>query len=233
MIFRLLSDKKKILNLDIGVFSFINLYSLKSLIKNENDTGFYYAVDGGLLCILLKLLYGITVERTSFDFTSIAGDVFQACINSSHSIAFVGGTNNENRLFVEKIKSLYPNIDVVLANDGYFDDNRTMSQSIIESNARVVLLGLGSDKQDEFAQILIDQGYHGSVFTCGGFMSQTANSRYLDSYYPPLVDKLHLRALYRFVYETHTRKRYLVEYPMSMLSLLLNVFQKKFKFERI
>lgn len=230
MNFKLLSNRGKILTLEPGVFSFINLYSLRQLIKTKNETGFLYAVDGGLLCTCFKYFYKLDVERMSFDFTSLANDVFEKCVEKNYSVAFVGGTEEDNVVFTQKIKKLYPEIKITLTQHGYYLNSRVLSESIMNSEVRVVLLGLGSDKQDIFAQELLNQGFEGCIFTCGGFMTQTANTKRLNGYYPAVVEQLKLRALYRFFYEKHTRKRYLIDYPLCLITLFINIFSQKLKF---
>ena len=52
--------------------------------------------------------------------------------------------------------------------------------------------------QEQFALDLKSRGYNGIVFTCGGFLHQSAND---INYYPEWINKYNLRAFYRIVKE--------------------------------
>jgi UDP-N-acetyl-D-mannosaminuronic acid transferase (WecB/TagA/CpsF family) len=109
---------------------------------------------------------------------------------------------------------------------GYEDGNIPVSDwpyvisKIINSNADTVVVGLGGGLQEAFAVALEAAGFSGSLFTCGGFIRQGSNTPDLR-YYPRVVNQLHFRAVYRFIYEPHTRRRYLLEYPANLVKLLL------------
>ena len=68
-------------SLSKGVYSFLNLASVGQFFEmddSDSEIITFYS-DGGLLCKLFKLLTGKKIQRVSFDFTSIANDVFQYC----------------------------------------------------------------------------------------------------------------------------------------------------------
>ena len=86
------------------------------------------------------------------------------------------------------------------------------SIQIKESGAQYVICGLGTPKQDIFAQKLkLALGSQlKQIYTCGGFLHQTQDELH---YYPKYIDILHLRWLYRAIKEPGVAKRLLTKYP--------------------
>jgi len=80
---------------------------------------------------------------------------------------------------------------------------------------------MGAVKQEEVANALVDFGFKGRIYTCGGFIHQTAMSG--GKYYPWLVNKLQLRFAYRMFKEPTTVRRYLLDYPRAFLLLSRNI----------
>jgi UDP-N-acetyl-D-mannosaminuronic acid transferase (WecB/TagA/CpsF family) len=89
----------------------------------------------------------------------------------------------------------------------------------------VAILGLGSPIQEEFLADLVSAGFLGKIYTCGGFLHQTARGR-LD-YYPPVINSLGLRWMYRMLCEPHVFWRTLKYYPRNATLLLRDLVSLK------
>ncbi len=101
--------------------------------------------------------------------------------------------------------------------NGYFldvDDRRRAIRDIVDSGADFAIVGMGAPLQEQFALDLRDAGFKGIVFTCGGFLHQTADR---INYYPDWVNRYNLRAFYRLFHEKGLWGRLynvLIEFPV-------------------
>lgn len=193
------------------VYTCINPYSYHIVRKNkqlyDNMDGLF--VDGMFLCLLIKIFWGKTIPRLSFDMVGIAKDLFVA-FNSkdkNESIYFIGAHQEAIEGTIAQIRKTYPDLSICGYRNGYFkDDNDKLSaiDKIIESKADFAIIGMGSPIQEQFALELKQRGFKGIIFTCGGFLHQTSMRM---NYYPDWVNKYNLRAFYRLAHEKGMFKR--------------------------
>lgn len=214
-----------------SVYSFLNPYSLGVIMENSNGIlrcdHIYYYLDGGLICLIFDILFFKKIERVSFDFTSIADIVFKNIIKNKKKIAIVGGQDLEVEAFLCYLNKKYSGLNVIYFSSGYFEDANSVFNSIVESDADYCLVGLGTPKQEIFGIELIGNGFNGVVYTCGGFITQTSFKN--GDYYPFWINKLNLRFAYRFFNERHTRKRYVVNYPINIFRFFLSYAFRKIR----
>ena len=200
-------------------FSFINFASIGSFFDQHPNTIAYFC-DGMLMSTFMSRVTGRTIDRVSFDFTSIADSVFSYAEKQGKRVYFVGARQAELELFIDKIKVRYPALIIAGHHNGYFDapEAACIQADICRSEANILIVGLGAGLQEQFEQDALRAGFTGVAFTCGGFIRQEAMATH--HYYPEPVNRLHLRAFYRMYREPHTIKRYLVDYPSNFLHLL-------------
>ena len=200
-------------------FSFINFASIGSFFDQRPNTIAYFC-DGMLMSTFMSRVTGRTIDRVSFDFTSIADSVFSYAEKQGKRVYFVGARQAELELFIDKIKVRYPALIIAGHHNGYFDapEAACIQADICRSEANILIVGLGAGLQEQFEQDALRAGFTGVAFTCGGFIRQEAMATH--HYYPEPVNRLHLRAFYRMYREPHTIKRYLVDYPSNFLHLL-------------
>jgi N-acetylglucosaminyldiphosphoundecaprenol N-acetyl-beta-D-mannosaminyltransferase len=180
-------------------------------------------VDGQLMVKLLKALGIANVNRKSFDFGSIAVDVFLEAEKTRMPIYFLGTTNKNLELAITNIKNKYPLLNLVGSHHGYFDSNydkKDVIHKILELKPKIIVVGTGTPNQEDFLIELRLAGYDGTGFTCGGFFHQTANK---VDYYPKFINKYHLRWIYRIYDEPKLAKRYFLAYPVAILMLIWDV----------
>ncbi|TPV53845.1 WecB/TagA/CpsF family glycosyltransferase [Aestuariibacter sp. GS-14] len=235
---QLITSLRKIANFDISdlddkksrAYTFVNPYSVKLLSESNiqiNQFDKIY-VDGILMVFILRLLFNIRVKRHSFDFTSLADVVIGYACNQDKPIAFIGSDFESNQLFCSKIRSQYKDINLGYSRDGYFgkEEYPALRNFIQENSIAIVILGMGTPKQDELAIYLKSQLSNIIIFTCGGFIHQHASTEN-EIYYPHIIDKLNLRFLYRIFDEPKLLKRYIYEYPRSIFWLFKLAFKDK------
>lgn len=212
-----------------GFITFLNPYSYGVLRKmpevvKEFD---YVFIDGFLLCYIVGAYLKRKVCRVSFDFTSIAGDVFRSAASHQDSVFLIGAQNEEIEATVNVIRGMYPELNLVGFRHGYFDNSVQREKFISELNdiaPDLVVVGMGAGLQEQFLVDLKKAGWHGLGFTCGGFFHQTARG---GKYYPDLINRFNLRWLYRIYDEPKLFKRYFFQYPACLVTLFFDMFTLK------
>lgn len=176
-------------------------------------------VDGMTMCWFIRLFWGKRVPRLSFDMSGIAVDLFSHLNNSGtdRNIYFLGTRQDVLEKTVEQFRKSYPHMNIAGFRNGYFidtDDRKNAITEIIKLDSDFAIIGMGSPLQEQFALELKNAGYQGIVFTCGGFLHQSANN---INYYPKWINKYNLRAFYRLFHEKGLWGRLynvLIEFPI-------------------
>lgn len=194
--------------------SFVNPFSFEVVSQDKTiiDGVDYWYVDGILLCKLLKWKHNVVIKRTSFDFSSIAHDVFEFCNQRKLSVAVIASTFDEVTRATEIFKKNYPEINFCIISDGFVDESKLkhLKNKIVDFKPDVILLGMGTPNQEKFGLLLKKLIDHNCLlYTCGGFVTQTSIR---EDYYYPIVKKLNLRALQRIILHSHVRNRVLKKY---------------------
>ena len=127
---------------------------INDLIAQENkefkkilDEAELIVPDGIGIKIGLKLK-GYSVERIpGIDFTRTLLDW---CAKNNKPIAIIGSKEEVISKAVENLKNEISGLDIVYYHNGYFDNNDEIYNSLKEANARLILVALGSPKQEFF-----------------------------------------------------------------------------------
>lgn len=179
-----------------------------------------WLVDGGLLCRLSNLFRPARLDRVSFDFSSVADDVFSLCNSMQLRVGLLGGTAKEIEAAGRYLEARYPLARFVFVENGFFSDDAVDAQidEMAAQNVQIAVIGLGTPKQERFVLRLKEKVHAPALlFTCGGFLSQTGLS---GDYYPGWVKRTGLRWLYRAVRHRHVRRRLFKDYPSFMVKYL-------------
>ncbi len=204
--------------------SFVNPFSYNVLLKSPNiidGIDLFYS-DGSLLQRLHNIFHPKSkVDRVSFDYSSIAGEVFDFAQKNAVNVALVGGTSDEIAKAEVNIRAQYPALNIVYFRSGYFNDEKDKRESfnlVNKSNADILIVGMGTPIQEQYLiEAKLNCPSVKLMFTCGGFLTQTAIK---PDYYHPLIKKLGLRWLQRGVMHKHVRQRIIKDYPKFLLSYL-------------
>jgi N-acetylglucosaminyldiphosphoundecaprenol N-acetyl-beta-D-mannosaminyltransferase len=214
-----------------SVSTFINPYSYLLARRHSevfNSVDAIY-LDGFLMVKLLRVLSLVKTQRMSFDFSSLAGLIFQDAVDLNKSIYFIGTKRDLIEKAVENIQIKFPELNIVGFRDGYFagQDERTDEiKRIVKLNPDYVICGMGTPLQETMLVDLRHQGWGGIGYTCGGFLHQTAKKQ---QYYPRWIDKLNLRWLYRIYDEPKLFKRYTLDYSKFIFVFFYDLYTYKFK----
>lgn len=194
------------------IYTFLNPVSYLEASKHidlfEQFDGIF--ADGSLLVKAIFLLYGVKIERRSFDMTSLAPLLFKFTMREKKSIYFIASKQEEIEKACTIFKEQYPNLNIIGFRNGYFkneEEKEYAIQEIIQKDPDFLIVGMGTIVQEQFLLKAKQMGFKGIGFTCGGFIHQTSKNEI--SYYPQWVDQYNIRFLYRMYKEKHTRKRYI------------------------
>lgn len=140
---------------------------------------------------------------------------------ASQPTAFVGAKPEIIQKAVENLKKEVPNLNAVYVQDGYFEDDDRVLDELTAANPKLVLVALGSPKQEIFiskAKNLLPNalfiGLGGSFDVWSGVVERA----------PEIWQKLGLEWLYRTVKEPKRFKRIFPTLPL----FVLKVFKEKF-----
>ncbi|MDD2943356.1 MAG: WecB/TagA/CpsF family glycosyltransferase [bacterium] len=212
-----------------ALVTFLNPYSYLLARKNSELFERFDRVypDGVILAKALGVI-GLPSKRLSFDMTSLAPVVFRECLDRGVSLAVIGSELGVAEKAVAVWKTKFGRqLDVVYVRNGFFSNSSDVDdcyRDISSSGARVVIVGMGTPVQEQFLVGLVDSGWRGVGFTCGGFLHQTASKG--QTYYPLWIDKLNLRWLYRMFDEPKLIKRYLMNYPIFIFAFVSDLFRR-------
>lgn len=198
------------------------MVKLKSEDYHWYDEFDFIASDGMGPIKLNKLCGRPKSIRLSFDMSAMAGPVFLDMMKNGESMYVLGAKENEVVRSVETIRKKFDGIKIAGFHHGYISDcKQEIIREIINSGAKVCIIGMGAPMQDEMAVLLKRAGFVGSVYTCGGFIHQTQET--IISF-PEWTNKLGLRWLYRiftqkgmFMRLTETYPKFVVTYVWFLL----------------
>ncbi len=150
-------------------------------------------------------------------------ELLNRCAADGYKVAIVGSKEDVIAKAVENLKNEIPNINIVYWHNGYFDDNNQIYNEIKASEPNLVLVALGSPKQEYFiynAKNILPPclmiGIGGSLDVWSGNVKRA----------PKLFQKLGLEWLYRTICEPSRFKRI---FPALPLFLIKSIFYKKEK----
>lgn len=231
-----IGDKKlflSLLNNDISnvYVGFVNPFSYQYIANDQTkiqQINFYFA-DGILLKILHNLFYKNKVDRVSFDYSSIADNVFNFIESVRGRLGIIGALPEEVDLAVENIITRYPNLYIDFVRHGYFESHesmKTVAQEIKSSGIEYLLVGMGTPKQEDFMCFIKESQIPLKLcISCGGFITQTSLK---PDFYLDFVKKFNLMWLQRIIMFRHVRIRFIKYYPRFIFFYLLAKIKEKF-----
>ena len=209
----------------------LNPYYLVKLKREDYhwyDEFDFIASDGMGPIKLNKLCGRQKSVRLSFDMSSMTDPVFRDMMKHGESMYVIGAKEGEVDRSVATIKRNFVGIKIAGFHHGYINGCKSeIISKIINSGAKVCIVGMGAPMQDEFAVLLKRSGFVGSIYTCGGFIHQTQEKMIS---FPEWSNKLGLRWLYRFFTQRGMFMRLIESYPKFVVTYIwFLLFQLKNK----
>ena len=133
-------------------------------------------------------------------------------------VAIIGAKEEVVQKAVNNIKNKFDNINIVYYRNGYFNDNNEVYNELINSSPKLVLVALGSPKQEEFiygAKKVLNPalmvGIGGSLDVWSGTLKRA----------PKIVQKLGIEWLYRTICQPSRFKRIFPTLPLFLLKVIM------------
>lgn len=176
--------------------------------------------DGIGVEIGLKIL-GYKVKRIAgIDLGKALVEKFTA---SGKSVAMIGAKPGVVDSAIENLSKEYQNLNVVYSHDGYFDNDEDIIASVISANPDLILVALGSPKQEFFIHNLKEKLPNSTLIGLGGSFDVWAG---VVERAPIIYQKLGLEWLYRTLKEPKRFKRIFPTLPLFVLKVLKERFSK-------
>lgn len=132
-------------------------------------------------------------------------------------VAMVGAKPDVIDLAVKKLQAEIPNLNIVYSHDGYFNDNEQVFSELTNANPSLVLVALGSPKQEFFINELKTRLPNATMIGLGGSFDVWAG---VVERAPKIYQRLGLEWLYRTVKEPQRFKRIFPTLPMFIIKVL-------------
>ena len=143
---------------------------------------------------------------------------------NNYRAAFLGAKEEVIQKAKENFLKQYPNLNIVYLRNGYFQDDNEIINNIEVSNPQILLVGLGSPKQEEMISKLKDK-LHGCVMVGVGGSFDVFSGIVKES--PEIYRKLGLEWLYRTLKQPERFKRIFPALPIFLIKCIIDTVKKK------
>ena len=170
--------------------------------------------DGIGIKIALKIKGYSTDRIPGIDY---ARRILEWCAKNNKPVGIVGSKENVIVKAVENLKKEIEGLDIVYYHNGYFDNNNEIYEELKQTNPRLILVALGSPKQEYFIynaknilQPCLMIGIGGSLDVWSGEVKRA----------PKIYQKLGLEWLYRTVSQPERFKRIFPALPLFLWKVI-------------
>lgn len=178
--------------------------------------------DGVGVEIALKMKRKINQRRIrGVDFSR---KLVELASKKKYRIGFLGAKEEVIQKTKENFLTQYPNLNVVYLRNGYFNSDNEIIEEIKQASPQILLVGLGSPKQEEFIVKLknilsgcVLIGVGGSFDVFSGIVKES----------PLIFQKLGLEWLYRTLLQPERFKRIFPVLPIFLIKCIIDNKQKK------
>ena len=177
--------------------------------------------DGVGVKIALKLK---KIKQNQIRGVDFSRELVKLASENNYRIAFLGAKEEVIQKAKENFLKKYPNLNFVYTRNGYFDDENKIIEEIKSANPQILLVGLGSPKQEEIIVKLKSVlqgctmvGVGGSFDVFSGIVKES----------PMIYRKLGLEWLYRTILQPERFKRIFPVLPIFLIKCIIESIQKK------
>ena len=177
--------------------------------------------DGVGVKIALKLK---KIKQNQIRGVDFSRELVKLASENNYRIAFLGTKEEIIQKAKENFLKKYPNLNFVYTRNGYFDDENKIIEEIKSANPQILLVGLGSPKQEEIIVKLKSVlqgctmvGVGGSFDVFSGIVKES----------PMIYRKLGLEWLYRTILQPERFKRIFPVLPIFLIKCIIESIQKK------
>lgn len=170
--------------------------------------------DGVGIQLALKIK-GVNIQRIAG--IEFSRKLIEICAKNNYSVALVGAKPEIIEKTAQNLKSEIEHLNIIYLQDGYFADEDKVIEELKEVMPRLVLVALGSPKQEEFiskARVVLTRslmiGVGGSFDVWSGEVKRA----------PVIYQKLGLEWLYRTIKEPQRFKRIFPTLPRFLFRVI-------------
>ena len=159
---------KKLENKEGGYTAAINAlkivkYNEDSETRNVIDKALLQTPDGFGAQLAFKLLH----KQDNIIKLDLPGLVLDLANKYKLKVFFLGTTEENNKAAVENVKKIYPNINIVGRNNGFFKDISEIENKLEQTKPQIVMISLGSPKQ-EILSAKLNEKFPSIIFVGSG-----------------------------------------------------------------
>ena len=174
--------------------------------------------DGVGVKIGLKIL-GHAVERIAgIDF---ARRMLEKSAENGLPVAIIGAKPEVIKKAEENLKTEIEGLNIVYSQDGYFEDENVVLEELKQTQPRLILVALGSPKQEKFIKKAKDILPFGLMVGVGGSFDVWSGT---VERAPEIYQKLGIEWLYRTVKQPERFKRIFPTLPLFVLRVIKEKF---------
>jgi N-acetylglucosaminyldiphosphoundecaprenol N-acetyl-beta-D-mannosaminyltransferase len=211
---------------NIGGKGYTVAVNAEKVLKYQSDVELQNIVDGSLLpypdgagaVLGLKWLHGLRSEKINMPILSL-----EYAHQNNVKTFIVGASDEVHSAAMEVIGKRYPNIDLV-GNMHGFSSKEAIVDRICAARPELILLALGSPRQERFAAELLESIDSGIIIGCGGALDIIAGK---IKRAPKFWIDNNLEWAYRLIQEPWRLRRQLF-LPKFLLGLLVEVLRRGF-----
>lgn len=198
----------------------ILLYSKDSKMRGIIDRSVLPVPDGSGAVLGLKLLH--QVKSVRLDLPKI---ILEIANSKGLKLFVLGATEENNKRAVLEIEKRYPDIELVGRQNGFFENEEQIFETLNKKEPQLVLVALGSPKQERFAARINESLPNILFIGCGGALDILAGK---VKRAPKFFQDNHLEWFYRLASEPKRIKRQ-KRLPLFFFKLLKETAQQKLK----
>lgn len=199
-------------------------YSAKNNLLQKNINTFTYNhIDG----IGMQFACNLLIKDNKFQRINWTDEAFKFLSHSSEKkwkIFLLGSDDETLKEAVNKIKILFPELNLAGSLNGYSDINLNTVEKINNTHPNILWVGLGSVRQEKWISENFDKLNCNVVQSVGDLFSHIAGKRLRG---PVIFQKLGLEWMFRLL--QHPLKyfdRYVIGIPAFLFLVLKNIFKK-------
>ena len=177
--------------------------------------------DGVGVKIALKLQ---KINQTQIRGVDFSRELIKLASENNYKVAFLGAKEEVIQKAKENFLNQYPNLNFVYVRNGYFEDDDIIISEIKEAKPQILLVGLGSPKQEEMIVKLkkvlsncVLVGVGGSFDVFSGIVKEA----------PIFYRRLGLEWLYRTLLQPERIKRIIPTLPNFLIKCIIDKTSKK------
>ena len=178
--------------------------------------------DGVGIKIALKMK---TIDIQNIRGVDFAKKMLEIASQNNLRVALLGAMEEVISRAIENIKTWYPDINIVYSRNGYFDNSEEIKNDIISANPNILLVALGSPKQEFFISEILPSLNSCTAVGVGGSFDVYSG---LTVEAPEIYRKMGLEWLYRTASDPKRFKRIFPTLPIFLINSIIESIREKF-----